>query len=150
VGNGNQPMQQLAPGAEHSLLQTEQGQPVWVSQEQLVSMAGLLRSAAGSYVGNGVTGRTVTLPVAPKVLVIFVSGTKAAPLVLCSGATVRGTYSVKKADNETLSVNYQAYAALDGNTLTFTCDKKGSTMATDPTAELANTTGVTQYWVAVY
>lgn len=150
VGSGADAMQPLEPGAEHSLLQMENGMPAWLTQEQLAIQTGFLRAASGSYVGNGVKGRTVTLPVAPKLLIIFPQTAINVPLVLCSGMTLKGTYYVDRANDTTMSVGYQAYASLDGNTLTFTCDKKTSSMATTPTAELANTTGVTQYWMAIY
>lgn len=150
LGNGTEPLETLPHGEDESLLQMQGGKPGWVPQEQFIAGSGALRAASGTYVGNGVKGRTVQLPVKPQVLFIFSSETPDAPLVLCNGQTIQGLYRVKKADNQTLTVSYGAYATLSGDTLTFTCDKKTSSMASDPTAEHANNTDVTQNWVAIY
>lgn len=149
VGTGADRLQPLDPGPERSLLQTENGRPVWLPQTQLAAQTGFLRAAFGSYTGDGVNGRMLTLPVAPKLLVVYQHGAGQVPLVLCSGVTQEAVYYVPHTD-QIKSVAYHARAALNGDTLTFSCDAKSSIMAAAPTAELGNASGVPQYWVAIY
>ncbi len=145
-GSGGSNLEKLeAPEAEGSVLQFSEGRPQW---NTLVGI-GALQKAAGTYTGDGVNGRTVTLPVTPVFVMIYPSNGGDDPyqndqeelFLLPNGYTKTGTTGSG-------SSSYRVYAALSGNTLTFTYQAKSS--VSNQTTGLGNRRNVKYNWIAIY
>ena len=149
IGTGENRFSTVLPGEDESILQMQGGAPGWVPAEQLIVGKNVLRSTTGSYTGNNTSGRTVTLPVAAKLVILFTADGSENPVVLCSGGCVSGEFSVWHV-NQNQKVAYKAYAWLEGDTLRFTCDSKTDTMGSAPTTQVGNVSGVTYNWLAIY
>lgn len=158
-GSGGGTMNQLSPGGDGALLQLSGGVPAWKQTAAVAAGAGFLQMTSGSYTGTGVP-RTVTLPVAPKLLYLFPtdsgfdycgtnytrvagSGPCDNPMVLADGAIVSQYWPKANASGSYLMD--LDHVSLNGTALKFYCNDKYTDRAC-----LGNRTGVTYRWVAVY
>ena len=148
VCGGETALQQLPAGGENSFLQCIGGLPVWKEGETMVQELGLLRLETGSYDGVATTsGRTVTLSVTPKLLVLCSMDGGEEPVILINGASSSGSYSYH--NSETLK-DYRYYASvkLSGNKLVFSHDSS-SQLKDAPDAHF-NHAGNRYRWTAIF
>ena len=143
------------PGAD-AFLHFHDGVPQWKDKEQTISLLGALRITSGTYQGNGQNGRTVTLPVMPKLLyfqgssvpMVTQHGTVDNPTVLANGGTALEECTGSTTDGYTTS--YSVIAALQGSKLQFRWQYGGSKLLKNPATQLGNRSGVTYTWYAIY
>jgi len=146
VYGGTNALQQLAAGAENSFLQCIGGTPAWKPGEIVVQELGLLRLTTGSYSGvETYSGRTVTLPLTPKLLYLCCKEGGVEPVVLMNGACSTGMYSYYNPKNGTY--NFKATVRLSGSQLSFSHEKINE--FTDVPDAHFNTGGKVYDWVAI-
>ena len=153
-GTGGNSMAAIPAPEEDSLLRYVDGKPAWGSEAQVVSALGVLRCETGTYTGNG-EDRTITLPVTPKLLVIWPksgplkpttgSALTDNPIVLGNGAKAGELYTGSITGGTTTYLNT---VALDGEVLTFISDASSS--ITNAATKYGNRSGVTYVWFAIY
>lgn len=145
----------LEPPAGESFLVYDGGSPVWSGPERSMQMLGGLRMAGGTYEGDGRNGRTVVLPVTPKLLYLqpqsgpfLVDDTRVVdnPTVLADGGRAMA-YSLAPCTDGGY-VGFTATAELHGNTLRF--QWTGTAHPADRTTQLGNRRGVVYNWLAIY
>ena len=148
--DSEQTLKALDPAAEdNSFLLCEGSVPKWKTGAEVIGILGQLRLMTGQYTGNG-SARTVTLPLAPKLLYIYsLSGidnqgyqekaVSEQPALLADGA--------QAADIMSNGTNYCVAAVkLTGSTLTFS----RMTGSTNLNAIYLNKSGVKYNWIALY
>jgi hypothetical protein len=125
---------------------------------EVISLLGSLRMATGSYTGNAAS-RTLDIGIEPKLLYIYPTtgpthygdesytryATVDNPVVLANGATAGETNSHRVSDGSSV---YMSTVKLFGSSLIF--DAKRIAYISQPRALLANRSGVTYNWVALY
>ncbi len=145
----------LEPPSKESFLSYNRNSPVWRDPAQCIQTMGGLRMATGTYQGNGQNGRTVTLPVTPKLLYLQPNkdpiqvGEETVidnPTVLANGGKVMGRSLAPCTDGG--KVIFTVMASLQGNTLRF--QWTGTAHEADRTTEIGNRRGVTYTWYAIY
>ncbi len=142
VGGGDSKMENLSVGEDGSYLTVKGGKPVWADRESTVQELGAVRLATGTYVGTGAE-RTLTLPLAPKLLVLSSDEGPLKdrnntvlwdnPVILRDGAT-SGAWGSGRDSENTL---WRDTVSLRGAELAFS-------------KELGNRQDVTYTWVAIY
>lgn len=144
-----------APEEANSLLSFENGNPVWVTREQIVTAEGALRSKSGTYTGNGAE-REIDLGCTPKLVRVrrvvenqnYSSGERSY-VSLFDGESARKTIVVKwEFNNRELDADCFGYVALDKNKLRF-YDVYENESHTTP-VRYFNESGVSFQWLALY
>ena len=145
-----------APEEANSLLSFENGNPVWVTREQIVTAEGALRSKSGNYTGNG-QDRTIDFDCTPKILFIRqidsgYGGNKSSEKVETRLMNGEEVYTVYAVDAEVASgtKTYRTYntAKLDGNVLRNTRTYQNENYKS--TECYFNKSGVQYQWLALY
>lgn len=133
----------LEKPADDVMLQFSGGSPVWAAISTLANH-GYARITTGSYVGNA-EARTITLPVAPKLLVIHPDAA-----VLQDGVSQTQTLygTIFDDGGGMISESYTAGIRLSGNKLT--TYKTGGENLIDAAPKAWNQNGTTYNWVAIY
>lgn len=145
-----------APEEANSLLSFENGNPKWVTREQIVTAEGALRSKSGTYTGNG-QDRTIDFGCTPQILFIrqIDSGyggnvsSKKVETRLMNGEEVYTAYVVT-AEVASGTKDYRTYntAKLDGNVLRNTSTYQNENYKS--TERYFNKNGVQYQWLALY
>lgn len=151
LGGADGSMTELAPPEDAGRFLRYAGGYVWEDPAQVVADLGSLRLTTGTYQGTG-AGRSMTLPVAPKLLILFpesgpnyVSVVGAPlivdnPVILADGAT-KAELWVR--DVEEGYAYYRPSVKLAGDVVSFSSSVSGM-------AYLGNRSGVRYRWAAVY
>ena len=131
------------PAEEGCELQFSDGKPRWGRQEDSYLQWGMLRMTSGTYTGDGVHGRTLTLPLKPKLLILRDPSQTYdyQKTILADGDEDLGRYTYQK-DNDTYK--YWASLSLTGGTLTFRSGVMGQA------AVHFNAAGQQYHWTAIY
>lgn len=144
-----------APEEANSLLSFENGNPVWVTREQIVTEEGALRSKSGTYTGNE-ADREIDLGCEPKLLRVWQTGAVflevdkiASYLLLSDEEKAKKVTSVSWVQNSaTQSATCTGYVELDKNKLKLydIYENQYHTKAVG----YYNKSGVTYQWFALY
>lgn len=147
-------LQPLNPPPRQSFL-SYSGRPVWQEPVQCLQTMGGLRMTSGTYMGNGQSGRTVTLPVTPKLLYFqpdrapvtqnYDMSTVDNPTVLASGAKAIARCKARSGSYE-ITCNH--VVTLQGNRLSFSMESNN--VPDDKSTLYGNRRDVTYTWYAIY